>query len=906
MMKIKNYITGIFIIFILFIIPYPVLSDACNEGYLNSKVLTYYIGNETALPYQSAIGDIDWDLNGGNPPDRTIENWGYGMDFEHGNDDYLYRGTASTKFEWTYNITIGHHFIPESDIGDQQIVLTTLKLAGTYRGLEIQFRSDETFAHFDYYGNGNGNYYTKSSDSLNYGTHYYMVHEISTGKNKIFINNSESGYSNQQSGATEYWTGQHKFFLGASESVSREYDGILGNFVIFNGTLNSTCREYISLNEYPYLADTTPPDITLIYPINNTHYNNYNGSIIFNATDLSGINTCTLNNTDWIFDSIDVNTWRFDRIGTPDNNYSIIINCSDTKSNIRLQEFNFIVDTTYATINIYSPLNNSYHNSNVLFNVSYFDTYLYRTRTEITKNNSENWASSIQLVEGTLLNGSIESLKYPHDTDIYNISELGGIVLNINYTGIENFSEIGIYYRYEGNPAHVIYLSLWNYETNDYAHFIQLDEGVLEWKNFSNPALNTTPFINNGLVQIQINHTSPPNNLHYLEIYSVFLPSISDNQFYYLNDSGEPLFTNYYNITEYWDISDEPDGMYDILFEATDTHTDNIFNENPNYETGLTPSGQNSYVKYDMRYGEIEFITPLGIRLDTYQQVDRWVHNFYSLLETDLEEIEIEIIADKIEWFTDSTYPCHLILNEKYWYDCVGLNDAKIIEVSHNSAKFKFYHTIDNSFSYSLGGLNYINLSYTIYLDRVNPTLTNYTVTNSTTAIQWNLLFNENTTYLYTVGLNCSDNSIDTGTSKATNLGVTNLLLSSGTTHYMYIILTDDASNTNNYCINGTTSFSGVIDYGIIEDIVEQELLEGVTELNQAIMFLVIILLWAILFLIAYKTESKTMVIFTMIFGIFYSIWLYNNSEVPKLIVTTFATVNCYFIYYTWKIGKKK
>ena len=750
----------ILIILLFILLSSFVYSDACNPSFINDNLLAYYIGNETTFTYQNAQGNTNLDLLNGLEPDRTIESWGYGMDFEKGNTDYLLTIVTEDMEFITHNYTIAFHFIPESDTGDNQLLLSSLKQVGTWKGLEIQFRTDRKIAHFDYYGNVY--YYTKSVETFDYGTHYYIINEMNNGTNKIFFNNTEVTYTNQQSGMATYWTNQHRMYLGSTSTLASHYDGILGNFIIINATLNASCREYIQNNQYPFISDTTPPILNLIYPLNNTRYNNYNGSIIINATDDILMGNCSINNTDWVYSDSDGVLFRFDNNTMPDNNYSIFVNCSDDIGNSANLTFNFLIDSIYPVINVYSPLNNSFHNSDILINVSYYDTYLYRSNT-------------------TIINNS--------------------------------------------------------------------------------------------------------------------------NKIVYTNDSGI-LFTEYYNISELWNISILQDGLYNITFEGTDTHTSSNFNEILNYETGLTNKNKNSYVKYFMKYGEIEFITPLEIEIQTLIFSDRWKQLFFNLLENDLEETEIEILANNIEYFKDSSYNCHLILNNNYWFDCNGLKDAEIIEYSKTKVKFKFFHEKDNCLSESLGGLNYINKSYIFTIDRIFPILSNYNVTNGSNTIKWDLLFSENSTYIYTIGLNCSDSSIGNGNGINDFLSVTSILLDSGTNYFFNINISDNTGNYNEYCINGITTGTAEIDYNLIQSIIEDAVSNEVEEMNDAILLLVLFIVWGFLLFISIYLNNGTFIAFTALFGLFFSIYLFT-SEVPKFLTVVYMGLNAYilFVMYNSKNG---
>jgi len=741
-MKRNIFLNSFLFLFLIIFISENVYSSTCNITYLNNNLVSCYKLEEEASPYVDEKRVMNF--TAGVIPTRTSGFINYGQTFSN---DYLNGADLYDNQNICYSAMIknnghaiaGQIFSSYYTAGNRQFLfqidateVVTMYIYDAVGGLNV--RTVETLNNTWAMVTGCYNY------TAPYNTDIYF-----NGNLRISGNTKQMGNfaGSLQFGSFNNGAGQ---FLFADIDIIRIWDKYLSQKCVelaYNLTLSGSECTFFE-------ADSTLPNITLIYPVNNTRYNNYNGSIIINATDNILIDSCILNNSLWVYTENSSNLWRFDNATIPDGNYSIIATCNDTNSNVRNLSFNFLIDSIYPTINIFSPLNNSYHNSDILINISYYDLYLYKTNTSIL-------------------------------TTSYN-----------NYSGI--------------------------------------------------------------------------------------------------------LLTEWYNITEMFNISLIADGNYNILFEATDTHTTNNFNEILDYEQGLTSSGKNSYIKYNMKYGEIELITPKEIKINTIVSSDRWKQNFYNILEEDLEEIEIEILADKIEYFETSNYNCHLILNGHYWFDCEGLQNAEMKEFSDTQAKFKFFHTIENSISDSIGGLNYINKTYIITIDTSSPNISDYNVTNGSTSIKWDLLFSENSTYSYTIGLNCSDSSIDTGNGISDFLTVTNNFLTSGISYYMNIILTDSATNNDTYCINGTTVGVTGVDYALIQTIIETAIDDEVESMNESIIILILFLLWFFLVGIALYLDNGTFIAFTGIFGLIFSITLFTTTEINGTLIALFMGLNAYIL----------
>ena len=92
--------------------------------------------------------------------------------------------------------------------------------------------------------------------------------------------------------------------IGSTQTPNNYWDGEMDECGVWNRALNVT--EIGALNNsgsglsYPYGSSSSSSNFNLLYPINETHYSDFNGSIIINTSVLSN---CYLNDTDFILQS---------------------------------------------------------------------------------------------------------------------------------------------------------------------------------------------------------------------------------------------------------------------------------------------------------------------------------------------------------------------------------------------------------------------------------------------------------------------------------------------------------------------------------------------------------------------------------------------------------------------------
>ena len=550
------------------------------------------------------------------------------------------------------------------------------------------------------------------------------------------------------------------------------------------------------------INDTTPPNVTLLYPTNGTHYNNFNNSIYANCSDTNGCDTCGINNTNWTAQGFDGSNWLFNRSSTPNANHSLSIWCTDTLNNNGSIDFWFVTDLIVPVISGVTPANNSYHNSDFSLTVDYTDTWLWRTNTTIHGNGTQDrYVSSVDIALGTYTSGNLASMKH-NDVDYYRVTELAAnpaLTVYFNLTNTPTMEKLDFVGLYTGNPAHNVMVYIWN--TTGWEELGGLPSGV--WTTINTTWVNSENYTTNNVVQLLVNHTGNGVNTHTLDVDLVHAYS---SDVYFNNYSGNLSgTTTVYNVSETISVDNWADGMYTYFMEATDTHTTSYFDEELITATVYTGINNNNYkTTYSLSQGIIEFTYPVGLDLQTEKLTDRFTQKFINV--GSLDEIEIEIDANSVVYLPQSYYPCHLIINNAYWFDCVGLPDPQIVTADSTHFVVKSF-TGGNDFTFeSLGGLNYINLTYNLFLDFTAPSFLTNSSSSTSTTTTLNFDTSENVTVQWLFGLNCTDN-LDTGSETLNDtFSLVEAALTASTVYWYNVTIIDVAGNNVTECFNVSTA----------------------------------------------------------------------------------------------------
>lgn len=242
-------------------------------------------------------------------------------------------------------------------------------------------------------------------------------------------------------------------------------------------------------------------------------------------------------------------------------------------------------------------------------------------------------------------------------------------------------------------------------------------------------------------VDAVINITSPVNNTFQTSnfwfnatAFDMFLYRVNATLF---NSAGEPIYRNYsgnlgssttwYNFSHLVNISNGsyPYGNYSIFIEATDTHTAKAFKEKPNSTTFLSSEdGVFSFTSYRMERGGFTLYYPKEMQLSTIEGFDRW--HFEHSADEPLGDTRIYVEADSIDYLEGSSYPCHMIINNYYWYDCDGFKKPKVKQIAENLYEISFKMDDKKVKTKSLGGLNIINTTINFTIGHTNVNLSIY------------------------------------------------------------------------------------------------------------------------------------------------------------------------------------
>jgi len=185
---------------------------------------------------------------------------------------------------------------------------------------------------------------------------------------------------------------------------------------------------------YNYILDLTMPNIYGTFPLNDTHYNDYFNYSIINVSDRN-LNNCSVSwNGTREFDFYNVSRTGEDYIFYFNYSYDDFVTyanplgyeyfnftCDDLTGNINSFIIIIYFDMDIPTITLNSPSDFDYliYASDVYFDISYYDTYLWKTNTTITNLNNGSMAYN-RYTE----NNSID-YQYDNFTFTFNVSDYG-------------------------------------------------------------------------------------------------------------------------------------------------------------------------------------------------------------------------------------------------------------------------------------------------------------------------------------------------------------------------------------------------------------------------------------------------------------------------------------------------
>ena len=130
-----------------------------------------------------------------------------------------------------------------------------------------------------------------------------------------------------------------------------------------------------------------------------------------------------------------------------------------------------------------------------------------------------NKVSNIETIVGDHTDGDIFSLA-EIDGNSYNVTEVvgtPGFAIALNFTNVIEFSEFSTYAYYDGNAGHIVEILLWNNTGSQWDYYGEIED-AMDFDEHNFPVPSSAEYINNGLVMMEINHTSPGNINHDLYI----------------------------------------------------------------------------------------------------------------------------------------------------------------------------------------------------------------------------------------------------------------------------------------------------------------------------------------------------------------------------------------------------
>lgn len=339
-------------ILLIFVSSSLVFGASCEEQYLYDNILCAWQLEENGFDFLEQTGNCTDFTTGNAPTQDTLDCIdGNCQNIIRANTDYI-RTDTSTIYEqsaYTYSM-----FFKLDSINNNQLLFSNhYRVAPNSFGGFLYIDTNEKLQSQVYSGVGVTSDWETGGTVLTTGTWYHIAMAWD-GNILVYLNGSddEAAYGNATD-VISYSVGNHRtnvgelFNPGASNFL---LDGNVDELYMFDVVLNNTCITALQDTFYPFI-DTESPDIDIIYPVNTTTYNDFTGNITVNATDDSGVDDCNINNTDWTKRGVAGTLWDWNRTTTPDGNYSIAVNCSDTIGNYRISVFWFVVDTFTPPVN---------------------------------------------------------------------------------------------------------------------------------------------------------------------------------------------------------------------------------------------------------------------------------------------------------------------------------------------------------------------------------------------------------------------------------------------------------------------------------------------------------------------------------------------------------------------------
>jgi len=177
---------------------------------------------------------------------------------------------------------------------------------------------------------------------------------------------------------------------------------------------------------------------------------------------------------------------------------------------------------------------------------------------------------------------------------------------------------------------------------------------------------------------------------------------------------------------------------YRLFLQATDTHTRKEFKETPRISE-LSRGQQRKATRYELSRSVLDFETDDDTTINSYKATDRIKQEFVTTdrRRNAQKTLKVQSSSGGIVYLPDSPYPCHLIINDDYWWDCIGMPNAQVTQYTSSEVEIRYDNSADTFMTESLGGTNQINKSFYFDVVVTEPTPNGTTTINQTNIIQF-------------------------------------------------------------------------------------------------------------------------------------------------------------------------
>jgi len=235
----------------------------------------------------------------------------------------------------------------------------------------------------------------------------------------------------------------------------------------------------------------------------------------------------------------------------------------------------------------------------------------------------------------------------------------------------------------------------------------------------------------------------------------------------------------------------------------------------------------------------------------------------------------------------NSAYPCHIIVDDKFWMDCEGLKNPDISELNNNIYRIG-YQKEDIVNVESTGILNYINQTSYFTIDKVIPIITLQYPQDATTYNKSD--FQNKIIIDISKNVSCIENDTEFS------------LLSNNATYYHWIAGSVSLGN-HSVQIQCTDNLGNTGYLNFVFEIVEPTNTGGAnvtvnTSVSVDVILIMVIIIYLFLVIFSFLVKDTYLFVFTSLYGLFMGLWLWNSyPSIPKTIILVFLTFNAYIVY---------